>query len=292
MQSFKNSNQMKAFMKKEAKRLNINIHNAYTTFVARSFLERVSKYNDNSILIKGSSAELSYLGSLVRCVTDVDLASLKDLNINRDLISQIISDDQVDSLNFSLIKDPKRTKTGIYKFSLQANFDGIKQCLGVDLQDNYTRLIEPEKRVMPPIFEGDEPFNVFVPSFEEYLAEKLCIIIESNKANVLNTRVKDFYDIYELHGGKYDSEKLTEYFGKMLQLRGKINLDEAQTIYLNKRFIDSHSDIWDSTKEKYDFLDKEIDLQGAVYYTRAVIREQLQKNGNVMSDSISWQYRK
>lgn len=283
---------MKAFMKKEAKRLNINIHNAYTTFVARSFLERVSKYNDNSILIKGSSAELSYLGSLVRCVTDVDLASLKDLNINRDLISQIISDDQVDSLNFSLIKDPKRTKTGIYKFSLQANFDGIKQCLGVDLQDNYTRLIEPEKRVMPPIFEGDEPFNVFVPSFEEYLAEKLCIIIESNKANVLNTRVKDFYDIYELHGGKYDSEKLTEYFGKMLQLRGKINLDEAQTIYLNKRFIDSHSDIWDSTKEKYDFLDKEIDLQGAVYYTRAVIREQLQKNGNVMSDSISWQYRK
>lgn len=292
MQSFKNSNQMKAFMKKEAKRLNINIHNAYSTFIARSFLERVSKYNDNSILIKGSSAELSYLGSLVRCVTDVDLASLKDLNINRDLISQIISDDQVDSLKFSLIKDPRRTKTGIYKFSLQANFDGIKQCLGVDLQDNYTRLIEPEKRVMPPIFEGDEPFNVFVPSFEEYLAEKLCIIIESNKANVLNTRVKDFYDIYELHGGKYDSEKLTEYFGKMLQLRGKIDLDDAQTMYLNKRFIESHSDIWDSTKEKYDFLDKEIDLQGAVYYTRAVIREQLQKNGNVMSDSISWQYRK
>lgn len=283
---------MKAFMKKEAKRLNINIHNAYSTFIARSFLERVSKYNDNSILIKGSSAELSYLGCLVRCVTDVDLASLKDLNINRDLISQIISDDQVDSLKFSLIKDPRRTKTGIYKFSLQANFDGIKQCLGVDLQDNYTRLIEPEKRVMPPIFEGDEPFNVFVPSFEEYLAEKLCIIIESNKANVLNTRVKDFYDIYELHGGKYDSEKLTEYFGKMLQLRGKIDLDDAQTMYLNKRFIESHSDIWDSTKEKYDFLDKEIDLQGAVYYTRAVIREQLQKNGNVMSDSISWQYRK
>ncbi len=292
MQSFKNSNQMKAFMKKEAKRLNINIHNAYSTFIARSFLERVSKYNDNSILIKGSSAELSYLGSLVRCVTDVDLASLKDLNINRDLISQIISDGQVDSLKFSLVKDPRRTKTGIYKFSLQANFDGINQYLGVDLQDNYTRLIAPEKRIMPPIFEGDEPFDILVPSFEEYLAEKLCIIIESNKANVLNTRVKDFYDIYELHGGKYDSEKLTEYFGKMLQLRGKIDLDGAQTMYLNKRFIDSHAGIWDSTKEKYDFLDKEIDLQGAVYYTRAVIREQLQKNGNVMSDSISRQYRK
>ena len=292
MQTFKNSNQMKAFMKKEARRLDVNIHNAYSTFVARSFLERLSKYNDNSILIKGSSAELCYLGALVRCVTDVDIASLESLNVNRELLERVITDEKVDNFKFSLVKKPRKTKTGIYKFSLQADFDGIRQPLSVDLQDNYTRLIEPEKRIMPPIFDGDEPFEVFVPSFEEYLAEKLCIIIESNKANVLNTRVKDFYDIYELHGGKYDSEKLTEYFGKMLLLRGKINLDDAQTMYLNKKFIDSHSGVWDSTKEKYDFLDKEIDLQGAVYYTRAVIREQLQKHGNVMTDSASWQYKR
>jgi len=38
---------------------------------------------------------------------------------------------------------------------------------------------------MPVIFEGDEEFDILVPSFEEYLAEKLCIIVESNKSDVL-----------------------------------------------------------------------------------------------------------
>ena len=28
---------------------------------------------------------------------------------------------------------------------------------------------------MPKIFEGDEPFYVYVPSFEEYLAEKFIV---------------------------------------------------------------------------------------------------------------------
>ncbi len=72
----------------------------------------------------------------------------------------------------------------------------------MDVQANYPRLIESQLRVMPVIFQGDEPFMMNVPSFEEYLAEKLCIIVESNKTDVLNTRVKDFYDIYQLHGGK------------------------------------------------------------------------------------------
>ena len=43
MIQFKNSNQMKAFMKKEAARLNIDIRNIYTIFVARCILERLSK---------------------------------------------------------------------------------------------------------------------------------------------------------------------------------------------------------------------------------------------------------
>ena len=96
---------------------------------------------------------------------------------------------------------------------------------------------------------------------------------------MLNTRLKDFYDIYELHGGKYTPEKLTEYFKLMLALRATIKMSDARTDYLDKNFIDNHKEIWDAVSKKYDFLDKEIDLGGAVYYTRAVLREYLQKNG-------------
>lgn len=291
MINFKNSNQMKSFMKKEARRLNVNIHKVYSTFVARSFLEKLSKYNDDAILVKGSSAEVAYLGRLVRSITDVDLASVKNLEVNYDIFNRVFQDGQEGELRFKIVREPKRTLTGIYKIGLEARFDQMRQPFGVDFQEGYNRLIEPERRIMPVIFEGDEPFEVYVPSFEEYLSEKLCIILESNKPDVLNTRVKDFYDIYQLHGGKYDSDKFTEYFGKMLKIRGKIPIDDASTLMLNREFVDKHKAIWDSTRYRYDFLDREIDFEGAVYYTRAVLREQLQKNGNEMLDNIALQRR-
>lgn len=288
MQEFKNSDQFKSFMKHEAKRLNISVSNAYSTYISRTFLQKINKYYSSDIIIKGSSAEIAYLGRLVRAITDVDIATFNNFKVNKELIRAI--KDKNDLFNYKLLRRIKKTKTGIYKISLQGTYGNINQHLGIDLQENYSRLIEPTTRIMPPIFEGDDPFEINVPSFEEYLAEKLCIIVESKKMNVLNTRVKDFYDIYELHGGKYDSDKLTDYFGKMLKLRKKIKIEKADTLNLNKDFIDDHQKVWESTRKKYDFIDREIDLEGAVYYTRAVLREQLQKNGQEMSDNILHQY--
>lgn len=280
MERFRNSEQFKAFIKKEAKRLNISIPNAYSTFLSRSFLEKLSKKDtDKSILVKGSSAETSYLGELVRGITDVDLASTASIELNIPVLRMIINNEIINDIKFSLNKKPSITKTGIYKFSYDADMDKVKNSLNVDFQDNYIRLIEKKYSVMPKIFEGDREFIMATPSFEEYIAEKLCIILESNKPDLLNTRLKDFYDIYELHGGKYDSEKLAEYFKIMLALRAKIRLQDATTDYLDKNFIENHNDIWNAVSKKYDFLDKEIDLGGAVYYTRAVLREYLQKNG-------------
>jgi len=280
MERFRNSEQFKAFIKKEARRLNVSIPNAYSTFLSRSFLEKLSKKDtDKSILVKGSSAETSYLGELVRGITDVDLASTASIELNIPVLRMIINNETINDIKFSLNKKPSITKTGIYKFSYDADMDKVKNSLNVDFQDNYIRLIEKKYSVMPKIFDGDREFIMATPSFEEYIAEKLCIILESNKLDVLNTRLKDFYDIYELHGGKYDSEKLAEYFKIMLALRAKIRLQDATTDYLDKNFIESHNDIWNTVSKKYDFLDKEIDLGGAVYYTRAVLREYLQKNG-------------
>lgn len=297
MQSFHDSNQFRAFMKKEASRLGLSVPNAYTTYISRILLQKLSKYNDGNILVKGSSAETAYLGKLVRGITDVDLAVLGPIELNMELVQSFIEDETISDFKFKMARPPKVTQTGIYKMAFEGCLDKTKQQIGVDFQDNYGRLIEKEVRTMPAIFEGDEEFPVIAPSFEEYLAEKLCIIVESNKTDVLNTRVKDFYDIYHLHGGKYDNEKLAKYFVKMLALRGKIKLEDASTLYLNREFIENHLDLWDKAKERYDFMDDGIDLYGAVYYTRAVIREQLQKSGMIMPDyqtqkSIKFNYSK
>ncbi len=292
MQKFTSINQMKSYMKKEAKRLNMSVSSVYSTFVARCLLKRISKYNLEDILIKGSSAEIAYLGRVVRAITDIDLASLTSFESNIELLTNILEDEFPDQFKFQLSKEVTTTKTGIHKISLNANYETLKQNIGIDYQEHYNRLIEPEYRVMPAIFDGDDLFEVYVPSFEEYLAEKLCIIVESNKEDVLNTRVKDFYDIYQLHGGRYNPDKLTEYFKKMIELRGKVSFSQIKTLNLNEEFVHKHATVWDSTKKHYDFIDQEIDLAGAVYYTRAVIREQLQKNGKEMEDNISYQYKR
>ena len=286
MQTFRNSDQLRSFMKKEANRLGISVQNAYTTYLSRLFLESVSKYNTGAVLVKGSAAETAYLGKLVRGITDVDLAMVAPFEEGIEPIAATVNNETPNGFQFKLSKAPNVTPTGIYQMHFEADFDRTRLSLGVDVQESYNRLIERQTRTMPAIFEGDEEFPVLTPSFEEYLAEKLCIIVESNKEDVLNTRVKDFYDIYRLHGGVYSPAKLTKYFRRMLALRGKVRLKDASTLHLNKEFIEKHTGLWESAREKYDFLDDDIDLYGAVYYTRAVIREELQKNGVGLPDNL------
>ena len=281
MRNFESEIQLKNFLKKEAKRLNINITAAYTTFFARELLHRLSRHQNEDLILKGSSAEIAYLGRLVRAITDIDLATPYSRSEGFRTLIDAILDREKNTINYEFNRAVTQTPTGIYQFSLTAELGNIRQSVGIDYQDHYSRLIEPIYREMPPIFEGDETFELYMPSFEEYLAEKLCIILESNKEGILNTRVKDFYDIYQLHGGKYDYDKLTEYFKKMIVLRGKTTLEDANTGMLNKEFIQNHQHVWDSAKDKYSFSDSEIDLDGAVYYTKSVINEQMHKLGYI-----------
>ena len=287
MKYFKNGDQMRSFMKSEAKRLNINVSTVYLTFISRCFLKRISVLNDSNLLVKGSSASCVYLGQLIRGIVDVDIASLGSFDINSKYFMDVLRDDSIDDLVFELAKDPIITPTGINKLSFVASYDRMRQLLNVDLQQNYNRLIEKEVRKMPAIFKNDIEFSLNLPSFEEYLCEKMCIILENNKTEVLNTRVKDFYDIYELYGGNYDYDKLTKYFPKMLEMRGKLSMSDADTSFLNSQYIQAHQDCWNKAKRKYDFLDKDIDLESAVYYGRAVLREELQKCNNNDFDFIS-----
>ena len=79
-------------MKKESRRLGINIHNTYATYMSRILLERISKYNPSEFLIKGSSAEAAYLGRMIRAIVDLDIATFDKpyINVNTNPISNIV----------------------------------------------------------------------------------------------------------------------------------------------------------------------------------------------------------
>ena len=79
LNNFNNSNSLKAYLKKESKRLNINIHNVYNTFFSRDLLYRLSRIDrSKDIIVKGSFAQFVHLQKLIRPITDIDLTSTID----------------------------------------------------------------------------------------------------------------------------------------------------------------------------------------------------------------------
>lgn len=278
MKEFISDDSLKAFLKKESKRLGINISNVYSTYFSRLLLDKLSKYNNKEVIVKGSFAQFVHLQKFVRPITDIDLASVEGHHAPILVLLNAMCDSKNKEMVFNFRSKPyQKEDTGIYKIPLVVDFGKIHQPLNIDYRENHPCIYERQIKSVPKVFEGDYEYEIVVPSIEETLAEKLCIIVESNKPQLLNTRVKDFYDIYQLHGGEYDLDKFSYYFEKMLNDRGKINVGSASTLALNDEFIRSHEMEWEHSKKKYEFLDNDISLYGAVYYTRGVLSEQLQK---------------
>lgn len=276
---FSNSAQLKSYLKKESEKTNISVPNCYNTFFARSLLSRLSNLSYGELIVKGSFSQMVHMGKMIRPVTDIDLISTtKDKNETLVMLWKALYEEYPeDGINFDLTSLPKTTKTGIIKIPVVALFDKIKHPINIDFDPGVKSVLETHYDLVPRIFSEDKRFYINTPSYEETLAEKLCIVVESNKEDVLNTRIKDFYDIYKMHNGKYDLDKFSHYFKVLLERRGKISLEAANVNHLNKDYLENHRDLWEAMSEKYEFLDKSVEFDEALYYTKGVINEQLQK---------------
>ena len=275
---FKNINHLKSFMKKESDRLGLSIENTYNTYFARELLRIMGEKDKNNVFVtKGSFSQLVNLGKMVRPITDVDLTSTISHHDPLIVLIQAICSTKEDNVELDLRGKPKVTNTGMYKIPLIAKYKNGKfyQNMNMDYRENHPCILEQTEKPVPKIFEGDKEYKVIVPSIEETLAEKLCILVESNKKDVLNTRVKDFYDIYKMHDGEYDIDKFTYYFKIMLLKRGKITLENASAEHLNHEFLENHQKEWEHSKKKYEFLDKDVTWSEALQYSKAVLVDQL-----------------
>ena len=282
MNNFNNSASLKAYLNKESKRLNISIGNIYTTFFSRDLLYRLSKIDHSKdIIVKGSFAQFVHLEKVVRPITDIDLTSTINHHDPLILLDNAMCDKASDNdFDYILRGVPKRTNSGIIKIPISAKYEKINHPIGIDYRENHPCIYEKQVKIVPKIFSKDEEYEVVVPSMEETLAEKLYIIAVAKnlKEGVLNTRAKDFYDVYHLHGGSYDLDKFSYYFEKMINDYGLVSdINALNTDYLNNDFIEKHEGVWESNKKNYEFLDDDVDLKGAVYYTKSTLNEQYQR---------------
>lgn len=278
---FRNLDQEKYFMKKEAKRLGITSMATYTTYYARKLLEKLALINNGDLVVKGSFSQYVHLGYLTRPVLDIDLSSMQSHHIPINILFAAIYDTFSNELTFDLSTTPRQTKNGVYKIPVVAKvkYEGSKEMVipvPIDFKDNNKVIFETQFKAVEPLFEGDQKFYINTPSFEEHIAEKLYIIAHNTREDIPNTRVKDFYDIYKLFGKNYDEDKFSLYFEAMVMMYG-MNLDDINADFLDKEFVKRHLELWEMIKEKYQFVDKEVELSEAVFFTKAVLSEQIQK---------------
>ena len=278
---FRNLDQEKAFMKKEAKRLEITHMAAYTTYYARKLLEKLALINNGTLVVKGSFSQYVHLGTLSRPVLDIDLSSSLSHHVPLEILYTSIYETTTKNLTFDLATVPKQTKNGVYKLPVIAKvkYKEEKEMIvpvPIDFKENNKVIFETQFKAVEPLFEGDRKFYINTPSFEEHIAEKLYIIAHNTREDVPNTRVKDFYDIYNLFGKDYDADKFSLYFEAMVLMYG-MHLEDVNTDFLNKEFVKRHETLWKLMKKKYQFVDKSLDLSEAVFYTKAVLSEQVQK---------------
>jgi len=173
-------------------------------FAMERFLYRLtkSKYNDKFIL-KGALALLTWNASTARPTKDIDLLGVFDNNV--DVITQVITDicnqeiDTIDGLVFDV-----SSITGI-QIKEDADYQGVRVkfltfldtarvTMQIDIGFGDAINPEPETSLYPTLLDLPAP-EILSYSKETIISEKLEAMA---KLGELNSRMKDFYDIWLL----------------------------------------------------------------------------------------------
>ena len=197
-----NKNSVQARIKMLSQKFNTNVNVLLATYFFEAFLYRLSKstYCKNFIF-KGGFYLSSVMGLQNRYTRDLDFKltgeNLEKENLQK-IINEIIFQDVDDNISFVLssieqIRD--EDQYGGYTVALTGHFENIRQVINIDIvtgdpitpnaiEYKYKRLIE------------EDTLDFMAYNLETILAEKLQTIFSRG---LLNSRSKDFYDVYIVH---------------------------------------------------------------------------------------------
>lgn len=197
----KNAKSLIDELKNKAVQNNITVNEVLQNYMFERILERlsISEYKNNFIL-KGGVLLSSIMGIDTRTTMDMDTC-LKGINLTEEqlykVLKNILDTDVKDGVTFE-IKNSKPIREddeyGGLKYNILAKFDNIKVNLSIDIATGDVITpgeIEYNYKMM---FE-DKALKIMTYNIESIIAEKFQTIISRN---VLNSRMKDFYDLYYL----------------------------------------------------------------------------------------------
>lgn len=248
-------------------------------YIMERFLERVSlsEYRNNFIL-KGGMLVASIVGVDMRATIDID-TTVKALPLNeqdtRRIIEEICNVEIEDGVSFHITSVKEIMEDFDYpgiRMMIEANLERMRQSFKIDIStdDAITPgAVDYEYKLM---FE-DRTISVLTYNLETLIAEKIQTILARGLAN---TRMRDFYDVYEIMTVKADQvemKTLKEAFDATCKKRETAFEKEKMESILEKIETDSGlAEMWGRFKKAYYFVG-ELDWELIVRFDTECIRE-------------------
>ena len=196
-----NSDKLKSIISKKAHGNSDISQKFYQLFYFERILERISKSSyRGKIILKGGLLLTSIIGDDERTTKDMD-ATLKGIPLTKNevekVFNEILNMDIDDEVLFKIIsiKDIRlEDEYGGFRLNILSKLDNNKTYITVEL--TTVDVITPReiKYNYNSIFE-DKKIPIMSYTIETILAEKFQTVVNRG---LLNTRLKDFYDIYIL----------------------------------------------------------------------------------------------
>ena len=252
--------QIKGRIKSVAKQNNADARTLMRIYMMERFLERLtqSEYRDN-FTIKGGILVTAMIGVAHRSTMDID-TSMNNLNLSAEdalrVVNQVKDIDLDDGVSFE-VKD-------ISNIMDEMEYPGIR----VTMNANVGRLITPLKIdistgdvITPRAIEfnydlllEDRSIKLWSYNLETILAEKLQTVLARG---ILNTRMRDFYDIRMLvdtYEDKVNKAVLKDAFAATCKKRGTDNLQEqAEEIVKIIEADEQIQVLWRAYQKKYSY---------------------------------------
>lgn len=269
--------QIKGRIKSVAKQNNADARTLMRIYMMERFLERLaqSEYRDNFI-IKGGILVTALIGVAHRSTMDID-TSMKNLNLSAEdalrVVNQVKDIDLDDGVSFE-VKDVSHIMD-------EMEYPGIR----VTMNANVGRLITPLKIdistgdvITPRAIEfnydlllEDRSISLWSYNLETILAEKLQTVLARG---ILNTRMRDFYDIRMLldtYEDKVNKAVLKDAFAATCKKRGTDHLQEqAEEIIKIIEADEQLQVLWRAYQKKYSYA-AEIDYASVIRDVRKLM---------------------
>ena len=218
------------------------------------FLYRLSQsIHVNRFILKGALMLRVWRSPELRPTMDIDMLG-RTSNKEDDIVAQIQDILTVDVETDGLAFDPESIQ--VERITEDADYEGIRiRFLGtlgtarinMQLDIGFGDVVypEPEESDLPTMLNSPVP-RLLCYSRESSIAEKLEAMV---KLGVLNSRMKDFYDIWLLSRQfEFDGAKLAEAIRLTFERRGTELPGEIET--LSESFIEAKQNQWEAFRKR------------------------------------------